>query len=145
MTIHDILTDGETLMRLCCQIVSLVREAPKDNPVIERMMSNIELHERLIGHSAFKATRVFLNCVKSMSCDDTMIATLILKADLNVLRVLIQEFARCLNIEHSMDISQELVDSGGISEGVFLKDCQMLKTLHEVKEHCVRHKTIVVM
>lgn len=145
MTIHDILTDSKTILRLSCQIVSIVRQAPKDTPVLGTMMSNIELHERLTGHSAFKATRVLLNCVMSMSSDVDRIAMLVVKTDLNVLRVLIQEFALCLNIQHSMDISQESVDSGEISEGVFLQDCLMLKTLHEVKEHCVRHKTIVVV
>lgn len=146
MTIDHILNDNKVLYRTTCQIVHVLQmgQGQADQPMVMRMMKLIERHRTDTGSIVFKATSVFLRCVMAMRGDRDRTFKLITNTGLNVLRVFIQEFAYCVNVEIAMEASQDEVDSGRITEGLFLEDCNLLKTLHELQEFSLKHSMIVM-
>lgn len=123
----------------------MIKKMSIDAPFIKRMLERMDIHEQATHLKTFKATQVFVRCLFCVKSDEKSLFRLLDRTDLNVLRILIQEFALTLNTERAMEMSEEAVETGKIDEATYLENCNLLKRCYEVSSHCVKYKTIVVV
>lgn len=150
MELPKIFTDEQLLFKMG-KTICVIMQGQTDEQyaiVLERATKNCEFYtEKNNGNPIFKKALVFMKCVRGFKDDKDKSARLFVKTFMNeksVLSVFVQYWSWSFNPDALMERFDEEKDAGGMTDGVYLQSCNLLKVMHEVKNFTIETRKVVL-